>query len=290
MGFYKKTVVLSNQGNYEKGMAILTIEKNNSGVFGSLKFFDIPKLNNLVLGISVNGSQAIKQNIVLSNGNVFNFKLNNDFNIDGKIGSVLANIMDEKVDVLIWGTNGDKAEYKQDIIHIFEKDLNQKRTMQNNIKVANKDTIIDFDNKENDMEIKPCEQDEKQLFEVEDDELEEIIDKELEKENSFFGLIGNQIDQLFATFPEDTQLSNIIPDSKWVKVDYENNGKEYVFGLIYENDEIKYICYGVPGNIDELPPDELMPYSQWLSIDDNNGYWLMYQDALTGDNILIDEA
>ena len=162
--------------------------------------------------------------------------------------------------------------------------------MQNNIKVANKDTIIDFDNKENDMEIKPCEQDEKQLFEVEDDELEEIIDKELEKENSFLGLIGNQIDQLFATFPEDTQLSNIIPDSKWVKVDYENNGKEYVFGLIYENDEIKYICYGVPGNIDELPPDELMPYSQWLSIDDNNGYWLMYQDALTGDNILIDEA
>ena len=41
-------------------------------------------------------------------------------------------------------------------------------------------------------------------------------------------------------------MSQIIPSSKWVKVDWENNGKYYVIGLIYAYDVLKYVCYGVP--------------------------------------------
>ena len=67
--------------------------------------------------------------------------------------------------------------------------------------------------------------------------------------------------------------------------------KYYVVGIIYHNHDIKYICYGVPGTYENEPPVEMRHYSQWLPTDTtdpyNNGYWVMYQDADTGENIYL---
>lgn len=272
MGFYKKTVLLSNNSNYEKGMAILTIEQNNGGVFGSIKGFDIPNSKSMVLGISVDGLPVIKQNVIFSNGNIFNFKLSNDFEINGKIGCVLADITAEMVNVLVWGTNGAQAQYKEDIIKILNRDLKQ-------------NTKVDTYKLQEKHEIKP------ELFEMDDEEVEKQIDDEvkpvLEEGDDFLSLIGEQIDELFGRYPLYDRLSELIENSKWIKVDYENNGKEYILGLISENDEVKYICYGVPGTYENNPPLEIMPYSQWLMVDEDEGYWVMYQDAKTGDSVLI---
>ena len=69
MGFFKKTILLSNQGNYSAGMAILNIEQTGAGVFASLKAFDIKKTN-LILGVSLNGKEIVKQDVIFSNNNV----------------------------------------------------------------------------------------------------------------------------------------------------------------------------------------------------------------------------
>jgi len=298
LGFYKKTVLLSNQSNYDSGMAILTIEQNNSGVFGSLKAFDLPKSEKLILGISVDGKQVIKQNVAFLNGNIFSFKLNNDFEINGKIGSVLVDVNQDNVKALIWGTNGFQAEYKKDIIHIIEKEtFLQPQTKKKDIAGIKNDfeitpKIAEVKAELNEIKNKKDEFSQASLFESDDNEVEDIIDHELNKENNdFYDLIGEQVDELFKKFPLDYELSNIIPNSKWIKVDYENNGKTYVLGLIYEISEIKYICYGVPGKYDVLPPVELQEFSQWLPFEKDGiqGYWLMFQDAKTGDSVLIDK-
>lgn len=281
MGFYKKTVLLTNQANYEKGMAILTIEQSGSGVFGSIKTFDIPKTGNLVLGITVDSKSAIKQNVIFANGNVFNFKLPTDFNINGKIGCVLVDLSHNEVNALVWGTNGNSAEYKKDIINVFNNDI--KVSTYSEPKLAEKD-IPQAKMEEN----KPTQDIDPKLFE-DDENIEEIIDKEMGENDDFYGLISDQIDDLFNKFPSEERLVEIVPNSRWIKVDYDGDGKQYVLGLVYDQNEVKYICYGVPSDKDNAPPSVLESYSQWLETDDG-GYWVMFQDAKTGENVIVDDV
>lgn len=280
MGFYKKTVLLTNQASYEKGMAILTIEQNGSGVLGSIKAFDIPKTGNLALGITVDLKSAIKQNVIFANGNVFNFKLPTDFNINGKIGCVLVDLSRNEVNALVWGTNGSSAEYKKDIINVFNNDI--KVSTYSEPKLAGKDISQAKMEEESTQDIDP------KLFE-DDENIEEIIDREMDGESDFYEIISDQIDDLFNKFPSEERLVEIVPNSRWIKVDYDGDGKQYVLGLIYDKDEVKYICYGVPSDKDNAPPSVLESYSQWLEIDDG-GYWVMYQDAKTGENVIVDDV
>ena len=280
LGFYKKTVLLSNQGDCNNGMAILTIEKNNGGVFGSLKVFDIQNFNNLMLGISVDGVQAYKNYVSFSGGNVFNFKLESSFNINGKIGCVIVDKSGDKVKVLLWGTNG-SFQYKQDIINTFQKDVEIKVDVAA-IEVKNIEDCVAKD--VNDETFNP------ELFESTEEEIEEIVEENLG--GDFYNLIHEQIDELFSRFPIDENLQRMIPNSKWVKINYEDDGKVYVLGLIFDQAKIKYISYGIPGTSEKLPPEELQNYSQWLPIDSENihGYWLMYQDADSGESVVFNDV
>ncbi|MDD2227520.1 MAG: hypothetical protein PHH71_02960 [Clostridia bacterium] len=113
-------------------------------------------------------------------------------------------------------------------------------------------------------------------------------------ENSvyFFDEISSQINKLFDNYPTDEILCDIIPNSKWVKVDYENDEKFYVVGLIYSNSEVKYVCYGFPAMWTKLPPADFNEKAQWLPIDveepHGNGYWITYQDAQDGEMVRVD--
>lgn len=115
------------------------------------------------------------------------------------------------------------------------------------------------------------------------------INKDLESD-FFFNKLKPQIDKLFAENPLEDSLQNLIPSSKWVKVEYEDDGDFYVFGLLYDEDEnVKFVCYGVPAVFEEEPPKELSGYPVWLPLDEDKqdgfGYWLTYQDASTGEPV-----
>ena len=301
MGFYKKTILLTNKQNYDKGITVLSIEKNNSGVFGTLKAFDFNS-DNLVLALSENGSKVIKQNVILSNDNLFTFKLNNNFDLDAPLGCVLCKFEKEKYTPLLWGSSDKKAHFVNDVISLLERDVSEKQPSTKTFEIkpefsvshstmqsVKNDEVIASKNPEAVTECKPSKAD---LFEFSDDEIEREIDKNLSEPSDFFDLVGDQIDELFATFPHDENLAKMIPDSKWVRVDYDHTGEEYLLGIINEGGAIKYICYGVPGQFSKAPPKELEKFSQWLPIDLNNpedGYWVMFQDATTGDSIEIDD-
>lgn len=105
----------------------------------------------------------------------------------------------------------------------------------------------------------------------------------------FLNDIIYQLDELFFNYPEDNNLTRIIPNSKFVLVDGEN---PYVLGAIYEDNIMKYIAYGVPAHYNSLPPNDLGKHYQWLPLNPrdvmSDGYFMIYQNALTGSIVEID--
>jgi len=114
------------------------------------------------------------------------------------------------------------------------------------------------------------------------------------EEQTFYEQVKQQISALFEKYEVDETLQQIIPNSKWIKVDYERKQEYYVLGLIYDdnNQNVVYISYGIPSTNSKVPPEDLKDYAQWLPKDFSNpeqaGYWIVYQDAITGETIKID--
>lgn len=108
---------------------------------------------------------------------------------------------------------------------------------------------------------------------------------EVNPEN-FLSQISEQLDEMFERYPLDPVIMSIIPNSKIIKVSDAVDGKPYILGVMYEDDEIKYLVYGVPSNYSQKAPDELGENYNWLPLDVNapyaDGYYLIYQDASTG--------
>ena len=92
---------------------------------------------------------------------------------------------------------------------------------------------------------------------------------------------------MFTCYPVDNELTNAVPGGKWVRVNTEDD--YYVVGVIFELDEPKYICYGIHGEFNKKPPEEISDVCDWVPLNLDNpeaeGYWMIYQDCLTGKTI-----
>ncbi len=98
--------------------------------------------------------------------------------------------------------------------------------------------------------------------------------------NNFYQAVKSQLDEMFVCYPIESRLTERLPNSKWIRVDCED--EYYVVGLIYELDEVIYVCYGIPGTDKVLPPDEISDVAQYVDIDEDGGVWMIFQDAKTG--------
>ncbi|MCL2599174.1 MAG: hypothetical protein FWD76_04620 [Firmicutes bacterium] len=106
---------------------------------------------------------------------------------------------------------------------------------------------------------------------------------------SFYDRLSVQIEKLFETYQRETELEKLLPDTKWCKIDFDNNGRYYCIGLVGKKPD--YICYAVPSPYTPLPPPELDGYCQWLPLQPmhpkGKGYWVLYQDAYSGESVGI---
>ena len=110
--------------------------------------------------------------------------------------------------------------------------------------------------------------------------------------NNFYYAVKPQIDEMFICYPEEKLLTESVPNSKWVRVDAEDG--YYVVGLLFDEDEPSFICYGVPQLVTQennarRAPEELENMCVWLPLNDGDGlidgYWMIYQSAKTGEII-----
>ena len=308
--FKKKSVVLSDTDQNTNKKAVLTLEEDNVGVRGTLRLYNFSKeLNGISsLGFYVD-SKVYKAGLTYKSHMLYEFFIDLK-EIPNKFSCAVVNFQNAVASPILYGSSeGSDDNIYGSIISEISKDNSFKNT---------KEVLDRFDVQFEEDEQKQVEKDidvalsqscencsnciyKKYFYEHNPSEtasactIQENKEKDIEipaeePEIIFIDKLKPQIDKLFESNPTESNLQRLIPSSKWVKVEYEDDGDFYVFGLLYdENDNVKYVCYGVPAVFEEEPPKELSGYPIWLPLDKDNmqgfGYWLTYQDATTGEPI-----
>lgn len=106
--------------------------------------------------------------------------------------------------------------------------------------------------------------------------------------HGYYRSVQGELDALFAKYPTEELLERSVEGSRFVKVTYAED-RYYTVGLIHLDGKPRYICYGVPGKYSLHPPKELAGYCSFLPLSlfdlKGDGYWMLYQDADTGDAV-----
>ena len=115
-------------------------------------------------------------------------------------------------------------------------------------------------------------------------DLEQIKETVSADNKDFYSGIKERYEELFVVYPIEKKLSALIPDSEWVKINYDGDDY-YVVGKLSENGKTVLLGYGVPGRKNVTPPKIADEMASWLTVPDMrpyDGYWLIFQDAATG--------
>ena len=269
-----KTIIISSPENSGRGILTLQIEDDILSI--RIRLYNINKLNKTTkIGI-YHGGQVYSANLLEKNGSytssmVGNFDINQDFY------AALIDTVDNHV-ILSGGTY---AGYYFNDNSVFSNIENLENSTPQKEYSYNEECCDKCSN---------CKYKEffynsnklTQATDFEPEENENIEEKSENIENNYiFQSILPQFQYIFENYNADEQLNNLIPESKFVKI--TENGEEYSIGAIYEQEEIKYICYAVKANYNTPAPEELGENYQWLPIEKEDplseGFYIVFQDA-----------
>ena len=287
---FKKTLVLSaTNGGNEK--AVVNFEKENGDIVGQVKLYNLHDEPNGILSLGLKEGDAVYKAGLTKIGNMkysFNYKV--PLSLE-EFSCAIINICKGEVKALVHGSTKN-SKITDEILAQAVIEMESVKTASECETVLNNNNIVLEDQHLIEQEI------DKNLNTIEcGDKCSSckyryafFSDEEEQKnDDSFYSSISDDIDKLFSSHNEEEFLCQIIPFSKWVKIENDENDNYYVLGLIYENDQVKYICYGVPGVYSNNPPHELKGVAEWLPLDSTKeteyGYWITYQDAQTGENV-----
>ena len=308
--YNKKSIVLNGLDSDQKG--ILTLQQDEGGVSGNIRLynFNAEPSGIISLGIYQNDT-VIKAGLTRISDMFFAFKSELKI-IPSNFSCALINFVGGEPRPLLYGTSDGFFE-KEKIFDEVISNLNKSSSAQQVENVLNKYGVDFAENekelieKEIDKHItsddvalcanfseQKCENCEyKKFFMSQVNKVESYAkitedNANINENKTFYDEIKDHVDKLFRDNPTEDYLQKLLPNSKFVRVALDENNY-YVFGIIYENDEIKYICYGVPGIYQKNPPRQLSGAPVWFPIDQEKpegfGYWLSYQDAESGDSV-----
>ncbi len=99
------------------------------------------------------------------------------------------------------------------------------------------------------------------------------------KDNCHYKQINEKLNSILSNHPKIEELNNIIKDSTFVKIRYDET-RYYVVGVIYKNSKPFTLAYGVKGKYDETPSGfddgKFVPLSPFNLMGD--GYYLIFQN------------
>lgn len=124
-----------------------------------------------------------------------------------------------------------------------------------------------------------------------EDGVDTLLDRLGAKDGAeFYNGVREKVEELFIVNPRENTLTEYLPNSEWVKIKYDGEDY-YVVGKINENGRTVLLGYGVPGKKEIAPPKIADEIASWLSVpemtDGYDGYWLIFQDAVTGEIVPI---
>ena len=311
---FSKSIVLNSVDNSLK-KAVLKIQSQSGNVTGQIRLYNFREepLGTLTLGLLVDGKVQKAQ---LKRTGYMEYGFGSIFaKIPSNCTCAVVSSVGGKNEPTLLGAINQNAVKSEDLLleALSVMDASKPKEVE---EILNQNHIEYEDSEEIEKEIDKCMTDcascekcvYKDVFYAEQEKKEEKEPPKLEKSpdeekiqkgqlrvpnvsHNFIDEIGGQIDLLFEKYPVDEVLTEIIPNSKWVKVDYNNDKKFYVVGLIYDDNTVKYVCYGLPAKWTEKPPSDFNESAQWLPIDladpKGEGYWITYQDANNGELIRV---
>ena len=318
-----KTIIISSQDENEKGRGILTIFMEDGLLKCKLRLYNTPKLNRFCkLGIyhqnSVFSANLLEKNGGYSSSFVGDFDIEKDFysaiidtsNNNNVIlsggtysgyfsqnNSIFDNVEKENPNTNLF--NYDDPFYDEEIENNIEaktqNNLEKEKICEESCDKCSKckykeyfyshqeqNTIANYENtQDNEYELLKSVETSEILSNNENSELVESKNEEIKNEKSIINSLIPQFEYVFQNYKEDEILNNLIPNGKFVHID-ENN-ESYSIGAIYEEDQMKYICYAVFRDYNSPVPQELGEHYQWLPIDNEDplseGYYIVFQDA-----------
>ena len=317
---FKKNIILTSVNkNNSNVKGVFTIEKNNNSCFGILRIYNLTNLNdNYCLGVLVNGVPL--QKTPLNSKVVFcKIELPNSIELNSKVSVVVVESVNGEFNPVVFGSttnekfnnchnffpteNINKQIEKEikDQLPELEEVKNPIHQSEISLKALNTLSIKQTEEKpqcENCIYRKTfyTEQEKHCLKESEnntyDENCSEILTSEInEKEQnnslkSFYEIVAPKLEEIFEINPPCEELNNLVPSSRWATIVVSESEKYYV-GIIYENMQVKFIAYAVDGIYSPTPPSRLEQNAQWLPSNslfpEKNGYWLMFQNAETGE-------
>ncbi len=323
--FYKKSIVLSGVKNASQ-RAVLTVECDGKMAKGKLRLYNFGAEPKGIISLGLyQGGKVVKAGLIRSSQMLYTFacevdKLSEDFScavinfVEGEPSPILYGkvegfidsdeVLDKVIEKLKDSKNVSEVEetldnfgidYEDDLKEEIEQKIDECMSKEDNVEVASCQTKNE-DCKNCDecvykkFYLEQMSSKELAVSSLEEEKQEEIIEKNEDalKKNFYFEL-KPQIEKLFADNPNEDYLEKLVPNSKWVKVSIDENGNYYVLGLIYEEEKLVYICYGVPGVYQKNAPRELSGYPIWFPLEESKpqgfGYWLSYQDAENGESV-----
>jgi len=287
-----KNIILTSACEDKNLKGILTLENTKNNTLVTLKTYNFSEIaSKLILGIKTYGEFY---KVELKNEE--NYLINKSLNLNDKISAVIISNDNGNTKTLVWGSNETTKVWKTSLINNLNEEYSLKQNSINKVNdfSFNKDVKVN-NSAEIENSIKNYDEEDEEIETIIDEALNNDVDEEDNKETSnnktdFLSSIEGQIDELLNNYEEEKALEEMIENSKFVKVNSEGENF-YIFGVIYENNQIRYIVYGIPGEFSVKPEDEYKSYYQWLPLNPDNpegyGYYLMYQDAITGDQIEI---
>lgn len=294
-----KTIIISSQKENEKGRGILSIIQEDDLLKFRLRLYNINQLSRYCkLGI-YHQNEVYSANLLEKNG-VYESSMVGNFDIDQDFYSAIIDTANNNNVILAGGTYS--GFYFNDY-SVFEKDpyTTKNENVFKNIEKENPNTSIynyndtcstntncnnclnckykEYFYSHNNIDVTP------NTISNETEKNTQLIKEEItptEKDTkSIIQAIIPQFKYVFENYTADETLNNLIPNSKFVKIN-ENN-EEYSIGAIYDDENMKYICYAVLCNYNTPAPQELGEHYQWLPLDKEDplseGYYIVFQDA-----------
>ena len=322
--FYKRTLILNDINNLsstKKG--VVTLESCVDGTKGQLRLYNFKEFpKNVAIGLSC-GKEVIKVPLKVQSSSV-DFSFKDKINLQEKLSCGLVDIEEVTCPkIVIGGTSNylndwaDKVEQaftpsvlsREEMYAVAPEEIEQEITtvllQDNEYKDCSMCQNCKYKQAFYEVENKKCETKPANIQKIEeilsspnvslateeDNKKQEESNLDVDEKQNFYMQIKSQIDDLFKNHSRQQALESIIPNSQWVKVEYQDMPGHYVMGLIYDEDKLQFISYGLPADNKDTPPKDLAEYAQWLELDadaDPKGYWLVYQNADNGESVKID--
>jgi hypothetical protein len=105
---------------------------------------------------------------------------------------------------------------------------------------------------------------------------------------SFYLSVKDELEELFAKGERTDIFKKALPHSEWVKV---KDGDGCLLGQVYENLQVRYIAYALPATTRQLPEGmEKACYIPTDPVHPAKGYYVLFQDAATGECVQISQS